>query len=511
MPDITKRGAIGVISIDDYQQRDALGLAELVRNREVTAAELLDAALARNAAVNPKINAVVVPMDHIARERVRQPLGGTFGGVPFLIKDIQQDYAGVPTSAGSRAFRDYRPALHASFVQRVIESGVVIFGKTNTPELALKGTTEPELFGPTRNPWNLDHTSGGSSGGAAAAVAAGIVPMAGASDGGGSIRIPAACCGLFGLRPSRGRVSAGPASGEVWEGASSEHVITRSVRDSAAMLDVLQGATSGDPFRIASPERPYIEETRREPGRLRIAFSTRSPIDLGVDPACVSAVHDTARLLESLGHTVVEAEPKIDGTALAESFLAMYLGQVAATVAEARTLTGARESAFELDTRALALLGRSLPAGEYVSARRRWNEFARALGRFREQYDLYLTPTLASPPARIGEQNTSRAEQIGLRPFLALGLGKLLLRLDKLLLRSGLVQNSARLSLARVPFTQLSNLTGTPSMSVPLHWTQTGLPIGVQFIARFGDEATLFRLAAQLEQARPWKDRRPNI
>ena len=491
-----------MISTDEYQQCDALGLAELVRSKEVTASELLDAALARNAAVNPQINAVVVPMDHIARERVRLPLGGPFAGVPFLIKDIQQDYAGVPTSAGSRAFRDYRPYAHAAIVQRLLDSGVVIFGKTNTPELALKGTTEPELFGPARNPWNLDHSTGGSSGGAAAAVAAGIVPMAGASDGGGSIRIPAACCGLFGLRPSRGRVSAGPFFGEVWDGASSEHVITRSVRDSAAMLDALQGAVNGDPFRIAPPERAYLEETRREPGRLRIAFSTRSPIDLGVDPECAGAVQDTALLLESLGHTIVEAEPKIDGAALAESFLAMYLGQVAATVAEARALTGARESAFEMDTRALALLGRSLPAGEYVSARRKWNEFARVLGRFHEQHDLYLTPTLAYPPARIGEQDTPRWQHNALRPLLALGLGKLLLR-------SGMVQQMARSSLARVPFTQLSNLTGTPSMSVPLNWTAAGLPIGVQFVARFGDEATLFRLAAQLEQARPWKNRRP--
>ncbi|TXH02858.1 MAG: amidase [Nevskiaceae bacterium] len=492
------------MALAEYLQQDALGLAELVRRREVTAAELLDVALARNAEVNPRINAVVVPMDHIARERTRQPLGGPFAGVPFLIKDIQQDYAGVPTSSGSRAFRDWRPATHAHFVQRLLDAGTVIFGKTNTPELALKGTTEPELFGPTRNPWNLDHTSGGSSGGAAAAVAAGIVPMAGASDGGGSIRIPAACCGLFGLRPSRGRVSAGPAVGEIWEGASSEHVITRTVRDSAAMLDVLHGGACGDPFRIAPPERSYLEEARREPGRLRIGFSTRSPIDLGVDPECVQAVQDAARLLESLGHTVVEAEPKIDGAALAESFLTMYLGQVAATVAEARERTGARETVFEMDTRALALLGRSLPAGDYVRAHRRWNDFARALGRFHEQYDLYLTPTLARPPARIGEQDTPRWQHAALKPLLALDLGGLLLR-------SGMVQKMARESLARVPFTQLSNLTGTPSMSVPLHWTAAGLPVGVQFVARFGDEATLLRLAAQLEQARPWRDRRPAL
>ena len=493
-----------MISAAEYQQLDGLALAELVRKKEVTAAELLDVALARSAQVNPKINAIVTPMHEIARERVNQVLTGPFAGVPFLLKDIQEDYAGVTTSAGSRAFKDYRPAQHAHFVRRLLDAGVVVFGKTNTPELALKGTTEPELFGATRNPWNLDHSTGGSSGGSAAAVAAGIVPIAGASDGGGSIRIPAACCGLFGFRPSRGRVGSGPAFGEVWEGASSEHVITRSVRDSAAILDILQGANSGDPFRIAPPERSYLEETRREPRKLRIAFSTRSPIGMGVDPECISAVEDTARLLEDMGHTVVEDAPRIDGAAVAECFLLMYFGHVAATVALARKLTGARESDFEMDTRALALMGRSLPAGEYVSAHARWNAFAREFGRFHEQYDLYLTPTLAQPAARIGSQKTPLTERIGLWPLLAMDWGKPLLR-------SGLVQKSALTSLARVPFTQLSNITGTPSMSVPLHWTRADLPVGVHFIARFGDEATLFQLAAQLEQARPWKDKRPSL
>ena len=493
-----------MISAAEYQQHDGLALAELVRKKEVSPAELLEAALARSAQVNPKINAIVTPMHQIARDRAKQVLNGPFAGVPFLLKDIQEDYAGVATSAGSRAFQNYRPTRHAHFVQCLLDSGVVIFGKTNTPELALKGTTEPELFGATRNPWNLDHSTGGSSGGSAAAVAAGIVPIAGASDGGGSIRIPAACCGLFGFRPSRGRVSAGPAFGEVWEGASSEHVITRSVRDSAAILDVLQGAVCGDPFRIAPPERSYLEETQREPRKLRIAFSTRSPIDMGVDPECAAAVQDTARLLESMGHTIVEDTPKIDGHAVAECFLKMYFGHVAATVASARKLTGARESDFELDTRVLALMGRSLPAGEYVEAHAQWNSFARALGEFHQQYDLYLTPTLAQPAARIGSQVTPLAERIGAWPLLALNLGRGLLR-------SGMVQKSVLNSLARVPFTQLSNLTGTPSMSVPLHWTKAGLPIGVHFIARFGEEATLFQLAAQLEQARPWKDKRPSI
>ncbi|HCT41739.1 MAG TPA: amidase [Moraxellaceae bacterium] len=487
---------------DEYRQHDAVALAELVARKETTPEELLMCALARAEAINPDLNAIVIPMHDIARARVNDKLSGPLAGVPFLIKDIAQDYAGVPATSGSRALRNHVPSTHAEYVVRALAAGLVIFGKTNTPEFALKGTTEPEYWGVTRNPWNRLHTTGGSSGGAAAAVAAGIVPMAGASDGGGSIRIPASCCGLFGLRPSRGRVPAGPRFAEFWHGASSEHVITRSVRDSAVMLDALNGADVGAPFQIRPPVRPYRDEVGRDPGRLRIGYSIRSPLGLGVDPACVSAVESCVALLRSLGHEVEEAEPAIDGQALAECFLTMYMGQTAANMAEAQRLTGAGEDEFELDTRALALLGRALSAGEYTRSLFRWNDFARALGAFHRTYDLYLTPTVATPPARIGEQDTPAWQQAALKPLLTLGLGKLLLH-------SGQVEKMASESLRRVPFTQLSNLTGTPSMSVPLHWTADGLPVGVQFVASFGDESTLFRLAAQLEQARPWFDRVP--
>lgn len=490
------------MKFEEYRQHDALGLAELVARKEVTPAELLDCAMERAAVVNPALNAIVIPMHEIAHARVADTLSGPFAGVPFLIKDIAQDYAGVPATSGSRALRNYLPATHAEYVVRALTAGLVIFGKTNTPEFALKGTTEPEFWGPTRNPWHQLHSTGGSSGGAAAAVASGIVPMAGASDGGGSIRIPAACCGLFGLRPSRGRVPAGPRYAEFWHGASSEHVITRSVRDSAAMLDILQGPDVGAPFHIRPPARPYREEIGREPGPLRIGYCTRSPLGLEVDAECVQAVEECVTLLRRLGHEVEEAEPAIDGQELAECFLTMYMGQTAANMAEAQRLTGAGEEEFELDTRALALLGRALSAGDYTRSLFKWNGFGRALGTFFRKYDLYLTPTLASPPARIGEQQTPAWQQLALRPVLALGLGKLLLQ-------SGQVEKMASESLRRVPFTQLSNLTGTPSMSVPLYWTPDGLPLGVQFMAPFGDEALLFRLAAQLEQAQPWFERVP--
>lgn len=493
-----------MISEQDYLRHDALGLAELVTAGEVSAAELLEAAISRAGQVNPRINALVIPMFEQARSRVREPLAGPFAGVPFLIKDIIQDYAGVPATSGSRALRDWKPPSHASYTQRCLDAGLVIFGKTATPELALKGITESKAWGVTRNPWNLDHTPGGSSGGAAAAVAAGILPMAGANDGGGSIRIPAACCGLFGLRPSRGRVPLGPRMGEAWEGASSDLVVSRSVRDSAAMLDALQGADIGAPFEIRAPERPYLQEVARDPGRLRIAFSTRSPIGTEVDPQCVAALEETARLLERLGHRVEEAQPEVDGLALARCYITMYMGNVAATVAEIVAETGAREADFETDTRTFALLGRALPAGDYVRIRRQWNDFARALGRFFTCHDLYLTPTLAAPPLRIGELELPAWQRAAQK--LVLGL-----RAGGLLLKSGIVDQLARDSLAKVPFTQLSNLTGTPSMSVPLQWTQEGLPLGSHFIAPFGEEARLLRLAAQLEQVQPWAQRRPAL
>jgi amidase len=493
----------------EYADYDATGLAGLVARREVSAAELLETAIARCEAVNPRLNAVTIPMLELGRARAAERVDGPFAGVPFLIKDIAQDYAGVPSTSGSRALRNWVPPVHAEIVRRFLGAGLVIFGKTATPELALKGTTETALWGATRNPWDPERSPGGSSGGAAAAVAAGIVPMAGASDGGGSIRIPAAYCGLFGLRPSRGRVPPGPLHGEFWDGASSEHVLTRSVRDSARMLDVLAGADAGAPFVIAPPQRPYAEEVAREPGRLRIGFCVRSPLGTPVDPACAQGVRDAAELLESLGHQVEEAEPEVDGQALARCFITMYFGQVAASIEEARHMTGAGEADFELDTRALGMFGRALSAGEYVHSRKQWNEFARALGRFHQTYDLYLIPSTAMPPSRIGELDLPAAQQAALKVILRLGVGRLLLG-------TGLVRQIVDQSLQRVPFTQLSNLTGTPSMSVPLHWApaQAGgpeLPVGVQFVARFGEEATLLRLAAQLEQARPWKDRRPKL
>ncbi len=494
----------------DYLQHDATGLAELVARGEISAAEVLEAAVARAAEVDPGLGAICIPMLSQARERVQAPLTGPFAGVPLLIKDMGQDYAGVPSPSGSRALRDWVPQKHAEIVRRFLDAGFVIFGNNASPEFALKADTAPRIWPqPTRNPWDGTRTPGGSSGGSAAAVAAGIVPAAGASDGGGSIRIPAAYCGLFGLRPSRGRTPSGPRQGEIWEGASSSHTLTRSVRDSARILDAITGAEVGAPFAIGAPERPYAEEIQRPPGVLRIGYSTQSPLGTPVHAQCVEAVERTARLLESLGHRVEPAQPVVDGHALARSFITMYFGQTAAAMAEARRLTGAGMREFELETRILALLGRTLSAGDYVDERANWNDYARALGQFHQTFDLYLTPTTAQPPNRIGELETPALQRAAAQLVLALRAGRLLQM-------SGIVDTLVESSLQRVPFTQLSNLTGTPSMSVPLHWApaEAGgieLPFGVQFVARFGEEATLLRLAAQLEHAQPWAARRPVV
>ena len=492
--------------LGDYLKHDGVGLAGLVARREASPQELLDVALQQNERAHPKINAVCRLMDKEARAQLAKPLSGPFAGVPFLIKDNAQDYAGLPTSSGSRSMLSVVPREHAHVVRRYLEAGLIVFGKTNLPEFALKAVTDSALFGRASNPWDFNRTPGGSSGGAAAAVAAGIVPMAAGNDGGGSIRIPAACCGLFGLKPSRGRASLGPAAGEVWFGASSEGVISRSVRDTAAALDVLAGGEPGDPFVVAPPEASYAEMMRREPGVLRIGFVSASPIGTDVHPEAVAAVADAAALLESLGHKVEEAAPEIDGAALAKSYMHIYFGQIGAAVTQARA-RGAKRTDFELLSRLLATLGGALSAGALTTQLLKWNDFARALGRFHQRYDMLLTPTIAHPPIRHGQGDPPPAQQTLLDVLDRTGLLGLAGRLGAL---DGVVDQIARDALQYVPFTQLANLTGTPAMSVPLRWTADGLPLGVHFVGRFGDEAQLLQLAHQLEQARPWSDRRPS-
>jgi amidase len=496
------------MQLAEYLALDATALASHVARRDVLPAELLDLALGQHRRVHGSVNAIVRLMESEARSQLSSgPMSGPFGGVPFLIKDGVQDYAGIPTSYGSRSMAGVVPARHAHVVERYLKAGLVIFGKTNLPEFAIRAVTDPELFGRTNNPWDVSRTPGGSSGGAAAAVASGIVPIAAGNDGGGSLRIPAACCGLFSLRPSRGRVSSGPGIGEVWFGASSEGVISRSVRDSALALDVLQGAEPGDPFVIAPPLAPYAQAMLREPGRLRIGFTSVSPIGTEVHPEAVRAVEQAARLLESLGHHVEEAAPQIDGAALAQSYLHVYFGQIPAAVARAKSL-GASTGDLELMNRILVTLGSSVSAVELTTQLNRWNEFSRALAAFHSTYDVLLTPTLAAPPVTHGTGDPSGFEKGLFGLLLNTGVLGMLARLGLL---DSTVQKIATDNLRYVPFTQLSNLTGTPSMSVPLHWTPDGLPLGVQFVGPFGSEDRLLQLARQLEEAQPWFGRLPAL
>ncbi len=489
----------------EYDQYDALGLAELVRKKKIKPLELLEEAIRRVERLNPTLNAVITPMYDHARRAVKEGLPkGPFHGVPLMLKDLLAVYAGVPMASGCKAYRNFVPEQDSELVRRFKHTGAVIMGKTNTPEFGLLAVTEPKLFGPTRNPWNTDHTPGGSSGGSAAAIASGMVPFASGGDGGGSIRIPSSCCGLFGLKPSRGRNPMGPEYGEIWQGAVVEHVLTRSVRDSAAMLDATQGPDVGAPYIIPPPERSYMQELKQKPGKLKIAFNTRSPIGTDVHPECVRAVEDAARLLEEMGHIVEEAEPEIDGWKLAMSYMMMYFGEVATEIDKIKTVLGrkAKRTDVEPITWTLGLLGRVFTAADFVQAINEWHRAARIMGVFHEKYDVYMTPTMAYPPVRIGELDPKPAEKALMSVVNRFGLGKLL----KV---SGIVEQLAESSLEKVPFTQLANFTGQPAMSVPLHWTAEGLPSGVHFIGRFGDEATLFRLAAQLEKANPWFDMRP--
>lgn len=484
-----------------------------MRAGEVAPAELLALARAQLARVQPALNPVLRELPALADaqlERLAAPggRGGLLAGVPLLLKDSVSDVAGVPTSYGSRAFAKIVPPVHAAVTRRWLDAGAVIFGKTNLPELGLKGVSDSRAFGRVANPWDVARTPGGSSGGSAAAVAAGVVPMAAGNDGGGSLRIPAACCGLFALKPSRGRISMGPGLGELWFGAASEGVISRSVRDSALALDLLAGPEPGDPFVAAMPPpRPWRELVREAPPRLRIGWSTASPIGTPVHPEAVAAVQSAATLLRELGHELVEASPAIDGDALAQAYLHVYFGQVLAAVRFALG-QGAQRSDFEPLTRFTAELGRTIDAGRLSTTLVGWNAFARALGAFHATHDAWLTPTLAEPPLPHGHGDPSRAELALLEVLMATRLARLL---GHLRLLDGTLAAIARQNMAPVPFTQLANLSGTPAMSVPLHWGSDGLPLGVQFVGRMGDEATLLQLAAELERARPWFDRLPPI
>jgi amidase len=491
--------------IPEYTHYDGLGLAELVRKKDVKPSELVEAAISRIEQHNPQLNAVIYKLYEQARVVAEGELpDGPFRGVPFLLKDLVSTYAGAPMHMGSRFFQGYVPAQDDEIIKRYKASGVVIVGKTNTPEFGLSATTEPELYGPTRNPWDPTRTAGGSSGGSAAAVAAGMTPLAGGGDGAGSIRIPASCCGLFGLKPTRGRTPAGPRRGERWQGFTVEHVLTRSVRDSATMLDAIAAPDPGAPYVTPPPSRPYLEEVATPPGRLRIAFTTRPFLGRSVHPECTCGVEATAKLLAGLGHNVVEDAPLFDGYAFAKAFLLMVCVETAADIREAAAQLPRKPTRadFEAITWALHLVGSQYSAVDFVNARRTLHQIGRQIGRFFTRYDLLLTPTLAEPPVPIGALDLKGLEAMLLRILGRLHAGRLFKAIK-------MVNISARTAFEFLPYTPIFNVTGQPAMSVPLHWSADGLPVGMHFAGRFGEEATLFRLAGQLEQARPWFQRTP--
>ncbi len=466
------------MKFEDYRRHDAVGLAGLVAKGEVTASELLETAATRMAQVNPAINAVTMDLTEWGRAEVkREPTPGPLAGTPFLLKDLGAQLAGSATSSGSAVFKDQVAAADSAIVTAYKQAGLVIFGKTNTPEFGLMPVTEPVLLGPCRNPWDLSRTPGGSSGGAASAVAAGIVPAAHASDGGGSIRTPASACGLFGLKPSRGRVSFAP-MGEGWGGASVQHAVTRSVRDSAVLLDAVCQPQPGDPYYLSPPERPFAAEVGCEPGRLAIGFTTAALASEALDPECKAAVLDAARLCEGLGHMVEEVTVPGDLAAMQQAAGDVIGASIAATLeAEAdRRGRPIGEDEVELLTWAMYQRGKGVAGSSYVRGLAAIHAYGRAVAGLFERYDVLLLSTLGSPAIPIGH------------------------------LTEDLRQYTPRL-FAFMPNTQAFNNTGQPAMTVPLAWSASGLPIGIQFVGRMGEEAGLFRLAGQLEQARPWFDR----
>jgi amidase len=491
--------------LPEYDRLDATALSGLVARGEVTPAELLEAAVERVEARNPALNAVVHRFDEEARRVARETLpAGPFLGVPLLTKDLAAMVAGQPMTASCRLLDGWVAPVDSEIVRRFRAGGFVLFGQTNTPELGLLPVTEPALRGPTRNPWNLDHTPGGSSGGSAAAVAARMVPVAHGNDGGGSLRIPASACGLFGLKPTRARTSFAPSHGDLWSGFVQEHVLTRSVRDSAAVLDLVSGNVPGDPYVAPPPARPFLDEVGAPPGRLRVAFDAGSLFGHTIHPECAQAARDAARLLSDLGHEVTEARPRFSREELVGAYLVVVAANTRAELEWAANATGRvlHMRTLEPETAGLAAAGRHLSADAHAAAVSTLQRAAREVASFFERHDLFVDATMAHPPARIGAFRLRAWERLEVFAVTRLPARKLI---DLLMREVGSRAFEATGN------TMLFNQTGQPAASVPLSWSRDGLPIGVQLAARFGDEATLIRACAQLEEARPWAGRVPPL
>lgn len=476
-----------MLNLNDVLTLDALSQADLIRRKEVTPLELVDAVIENIERLNPALNAVVIPMFEIARKAAREYIpNGPFAGVPFLLKDLTAEFEGAPYTGGSAFLKGYISPRDTELVRRYKRAGLITVGKTNSPELGVGPVTQPRLYGPSRNPWDTSRTPGGSSGGSGAAVAAGFVSIAHGNDGGGSMRIPASCCALVGLKPTRGRNPAGPNYGEFMGGLAAEHVLTRSVRDSAAALDATSGPDIGDPYWAPPAARPFLQAVKESPGRLRIAFTDQSLSGTEVHPDCQVSVRDVAKLCEELGHHVEEALPPVNGPFLFENFTTVLAAATACGIRNLARITGREPTSddFEPLTWGVAERGNQISAGQYLLAVQDLQKLSRDVAQFFEIYDVLLTPTTGMPPVTVGS-------------FL----------MDK----DGDPIETRRQMAGFTPFTSLQNVTGQPAISLPMNWNSEGLPIGAHFVGRFGDEVTLFRLAGQLEEARPWKDRWPKV
>ncbi len=472
--------------MEDFAQYDAVGLAELIRCGEVTSLELVDEVIDRIERVNPTLNGVTIKMYEHARELAQGDIGsGLLAGVPFLLKDFLAEYAGVEYSASSRFLQGFVPDRDTELVKRFKAGGFITVAKTNLPEFAIGATTEPRYRGATHNPWDTTRTPGGSSGGAGAMVASGVVPVAHGNDAGGSIRIPAAACGTVGLKPTRGRNPLGPYFGEVFSGFVAEHVLTRTVRDTAAVLDITAGPDVGDWYPAPPQAGSYLEEVGVPPGRLRIAFSAESPTGTEVHPDCANAVREIAALCEELGHDVEECSPDYDTHGLWLDWTTMMSAGVAWGVHGWEDRVGRKAGPGDIEPFIAALVerGDSIGAPAYLGHLERLQLGAREMGKFFGEHDVWLTPTLGEPPLPLGVLTFDSGDPFELR------------------------RRQATFS----PFTYIANVTGQPGISLPLTWNGDGLPIGMHFLGRFGDEATLLRLSGQLEEARPWAGRRPPV
>lgn len=470
----------------EYGKHDGLSLGALVREKKVSALELVDEAIARAERINPRINAIIFKAFDAARDAAKKGVAdGPFSGVPTLLKDMRAGAVGMPTRSGSRMMPPIPSDHDATLVTRYRAAGLIPLGKTNVPEFGILPVSESKLYGPARNPWSLEHTPGGSSGGSAAATAAGIVPLAHATDGGGSIRIPASCCGLVGLKVSRGRITQGPDNADSTAGLSVDNCVTRSVRDCAAMLDLSSTLDFSDPYFAPPQQGSYLDGIKSAPKKLKIAVSTTNFRGAPFHPDVAEAIQKAVTLCEQLGHTVEEAKPAVNSEEMTQAFMTLWATASAFGIEMLTRLTGQKPSLDNLEGLTLGLYerGKAIPAVQQIGAQQMMYRVARLMGKFHEQYDLWLTPTLAQPPLKIGTIDIDEQD----------------------------VEKAFAPIIDYVPFTATQNATGQPAINLPLHWNSQNLPIGVQFVARNGDEMTLLKLAAQMEQAQPWFDKYPQL